>query len=101
MANIIDEMDMMDFNTGQKPGMTPLECLRLYPSARAKLIEMVPELVEDIRAKILDELGILHGKEAEHFAENARTAASRPVSREEYERARKAYEEIKKNKCDF
>jgi hypothetical protein len=48
------------------------------------------------------ETPILHGEDAERFAENARTAASRPVPRKDYERARKSYEEMKKNAdCRF
>jgi hypothetical protein len=39
---------------------------------------------------------ILHGKDACIFAENARTAHLRPVSRENYNRAKKIYEEMKK-----
>jgi hypothetical protein len=41
------------------------------------------------------ETPILHGEDAKRFAENARTAASRPVTREDYDRARKSYEEMK------
>jgi hypothetical protein len=50
----------------------------------------------------IQETPILHGEDAERFSENARTAASRPVSREDYDRARKSYEEMKKNtECSF
>jgi hypothetical protein len=44
------------------------------------------------------ETPILHGEDAERFAENARTAASRPVPREDYERARKTYSEMQQSR---
>jgi hypothetical protein len=47
--NILDELEC---NTGIDPGMTPLECLRAFPAARAKLLELVPELIEDVRTML-------------------------------------------------
>jgi hypothetical protein len=47
----MDFLDELDCTAGQTRGMTPLECLRTFPAARAKLLEMVPELVEDIGKK--------------------------------------------------
>jgi|GEM_PF-5570388 len=42
--------DNLPFDTGD-PSMilSPLECLRRYPSARKKLIELVPELKSDLK----------------------------------------------------
>ncbi len=44
------------------------------------------------------ETPILRGKDARRFAENARSAESRPVSKEDYERAKKTYSEMKQEK---
>lgn len=52
--NMIDELEL-DCNTGNTPGMTPLECLKAYPTARARLLELVPELIEDVRAMLKEE----------------------------------------------
>jgi hypothetical protein len=46
------DADNIDFNTGSIPGMSFIECLRAYPSARAKLLEMVPELKNDCARKV-------------------------------------------------
>lgn len=48
------------------------------------------------------ETPILHGEDARRFVENAKKAWTNPVPREEYERAKKTYEEMsKKRKLDF
>lgn len=48
------------------------------------------------------ETPILHGEDAEKFAENAQTAAARPISKEDYDRAKKTYEEMRrKTDCRF
>jgi hypothetical protein len=44
------------------------------------------------------ETPILRGKNARKFAENARTASSRPVPKEVYDRAQKTYSEMKQVK---
>jgi hypothetical protein len=44
------------------------------------------------------ETPILRGKDALKFAENARTAAARPVSKQACERAKKTYLEMKQVK---
>lgn len=46
-----DFLDELDCSTGSTPGMTPLEVLRGYPTARAKFLEMVPELTKDLTIK--------------------------------------------------
>lgn len=47
-----DEEDLIetigDCNTGPEKGLTPLEVLKRYPSARKKLLELVPEMKETI-----------------------------------------------------
>ena len=42
------------------------------------------------------EIPILRGKDARKFADNARTAESRPVPKKVYDRAQKTYSEMKK-----
>jgi hypothetical protein len=44
------------------------------------------------------ETPILRGDDARKFADNARTAAERPVPREDYDRARKTFEEMNRKK---
>ena len=41
-----------DCNTGSTPGMSFLESLKRYPTARAKLLNEVPEILEDIKTII-------------------------------------------------
>ena len=42
-ANLFD-FDKYDISAGQTKGLTLLQVLRKYPTARAKLLELVPEL---------------------------------------------------------
>jgi hypothetical protein len=46
----------------------------------------------------IKETPILRGRDAERFAESARTATSNPVPKEDYERAMKVYKEINSQK---
>jgi len=42
--------DNLPFDTGDPSTiLSPLDCLRRYPSARKKLLELVPELKEDLK----------------------------------------------------
>ena len=50
----------------------------------------------------IQETPILYGEDARRFAENIRTAESRPVPREDYERAKRSYERsMKKKQAEF
>lgn len=45
----------------------------------------------------IKETPVLKGKDAQRFSENMRTAESRPVPREDYERAKNVYQKTKNN----
>ena len=50
-----EDIENYDFNTGNVQGLTFMEVLKRYPSARLELIKLIPEIEETVLEKVINE----------------------------------------------